>query len=93
MREPLWLDIAGGGVTVRASLSTCRNCGKVKVASDPCGFDHAAALAEFGAFARQRTETVECATCKAVAENPRLRCSDHPFAPRPGDSPASEVTP
>jgi hypothetical protein len=35
--------------TVEVTLTRCRNCGQVKVASRPCGFDHLAAVMEFNA--------------------------------------------
>lgn len=49
VRPPLWLDVdmPRGSTTATVRLSACRNCGKVKVLSDPCGFDHLAALMEF----------------------------------------------
>lgn len=51
MRLPLWLH-SDDGRTV--TLARCRNCGKTKATSDPCGFDHAAALMEFGETARNQ---------------------------------------
>lgn len=48
-RLPLYLTAANdqsGHVVLR--LATCRNCGKVKLTSNPCGFDHLAALLEWG---------------------------------------------
>lgn len=52
MRLPLWLNAtlgkrAGNSVEVDLSLAVCRNCGKPKAISDPCGFDHLAAVMEF----------------------------------------------
>lgn len=47
MKLPLWLKGSDRGATV--ALSKCRNCGQVKVASRPCGFDHLAAVLEFNA--------------------------------------------
>jgi hypothetical protein len=44
MRLPLWAA-SDDGRTVR--LATCRNCGKVKLLSNPCGFDHLAAWLEW----------------------------------------------
>jgi len=44
MRLPLWLHYVDDRTV---SLAVCPNCGKVKVNSDPCGFDHLAALIEF----------------------------------------------
>ncbi len=50
MQLPLWLR-SDNDHTVR--LARCLNCGQVKIKSDPCGFDHLAALLEFLAYARQ----------------------------------------
>ena len=47
MKLPLWLR-SDDSETV--TLARCRNCGHVKAASDPCGFDHLAALMEFRAW-------------------------------------------
>jgi len=47
MELPLWLTSQNKDRTV--TLATCRNCGKVKVLSRPCGFDHLAAILEFNA--------------------------------------------
>lgn len=49
---PLWLTVTPGPrqgqtVTVNVSLAHCRNCGKTKLTSDPCGFDHLAAILEY----------------------------------------------
>lgn len=46
----LWLSITGAGSTMEVTLAKCRNCGKVKIGSSPCGFDHLAALMEFNAY-------------------------------------------
>jgi len=43
-RLPLWLHYVDDRTV---SLAVCPNCGKVKVNSNPCGFDHLAALVEF----------------------------------------------
>lgn len=47
----LWLDVSSTkrGAEALVSLSKCRNCGKAKAMSDPCGFDHLAAVMEFRA--------------------------------------------
>ena len=50
--DSLWYDLKLGGKegnTAQATLTlkVCLNCGKVKVASNPCGFDHLAAVDEF----------------------------------------------
>lgn len=45
--ESLWLTAAISGATVTLTLARCRNCGQVKVASDPCSLDHLAALMQF----------------------------------------------
>lgn len=47
----LWLDVSSTkrGAQALVSLSKCRNCGKTKATSDPCGFDHLAAVMEFRA--------------------------------------------
>lgn len=52
MRAPLWLDIKmqGKGPNATVSLAKCRNCGQVKATTTPCGFDHLAAVMEFGAY-------------------------------------------
>lgn len=47
MRPPLWLHVEGVGAEVAVSLAICRNCGKPKATSDPCGLDHLAAVVEF----------------------------------------------
>jgi hypothetical protein len=62
MRLPLWLH-SDDGRTV--TLAHCRNCGKVKATSDPCGFDHLAAVMEFaeaaaGDVPRPRLRIVNC---------------------------------
>jgi hypothetical protein len=50
MRLPLWLSGEGHTIT----LALCRNCGKTKVTSSPCGFDHLAAILEFNASQEQQ---------------------------------------
>lgn len=57
MSETLWLKWVrqggsshGGSALFNVSFKTCRNCGKVKIASSPCSFDHLAAILEFNAF-------------------------------------------
>lgn len=56
MKPPLWLDVQpkpefiDGRAVFSVALSTCRNCGEVKVTSRPCGFDHLAALMEFNEY-------------------------------------------
>lgn len=45
MELPLWLAADESGTTI--SPSRCRNCGQVKAISNPCGFDHLAAVLEF----------------------------------------------
>lgn len=50
---PLWLTSTDKGS--RIELARCRNCGQVKATSDPCGFDHLAALMEFGAAIKPYT--------------------------------------
>lgn len=55
MRPPLWLNVTLCGSVADVSLATCRNCGKVKVNSNPCGFDHLAAVMEFGDYAGAET--------------------------------------
>jgi hypothetical protein len=47
MRPPLWITVEGHGRHLTVRLARCLNCGKVKIASDPCGFDHLAALLEY----------------------------------------------
>lgn len=47
MKAPLWLDVKLDGSTMTVELARCRNCGKTKVSSNPCGFDHLAAVMEF----------------------------------------------
>lgn len=44
MRLPLYLEPIDPR-TIR--LARCRNCGKTKILSRPCGFDHLAAILEF----------------------------------------------
>lgn len=66
MRPPLWLTVEGTGATVTVSLATCRNCGKVKIASNPCGFDHLAAIIEFC----EKHPEVGDAVARALAEVP-----------------------
>lgn len=44
---PLWMTLKAKGNRVIFSLAKCRNCGQVKISSDPCGFDHLAAIGEF----------------------------------------------
>jgi hypothetical protein len=48
MRLPLWAESKDGRTV---DLATCKNCGQVKLLSNPCGFDHLAALIEFKATA------------------------------------------
>ena len=61
MKPPLWLDVdpkpefRDGEAVFTVSFAVCRNCGRVKVLSDPCGFDHLAAILEFNA-AREATD-------------------------------------
>lgn len=56
MNPPLWLDVEPKHTAYdrdpqfTVSLARCRNCGEVKVSSDPCGFDHLAAVMEFRAY-------------------------------------------
>ena len=52
MRPPLWLSVSRAGAELTVSLAKCQNCGEVKVTSSPCGFDHVAALMEFGDYLR-----------------------------------------
>jgi len=48
--EKLWREIRMVDKrTAEVTLTRCRNCGEVKVASRPCGFDHLAAIMEFNA--------------------------------------------
>lgn len=54
VRPPLWMHVEGTGSEVTVSLARCRNCGKVKATSDPCSFDHLAAVMEFGEWLRER---------------------------------------
>ena len=52
MRAPdkLYREVRmSGRSTVEVTLTRCRNCGKVKVTSDPCSFDHLAAILEWNA--------------------------------------------
>lgn len=52
--DTLWYDVTmprSAEPVATVTLSRCRNCGQVKVLSDPCGFDHLAALMEFRAAA------------------------------------------
>jgi hypothetical protein len=44
VRLPLYLACADGRTV---TLARCPNCGEVKIASEPCGFDHLAALLEW----------------------------------------------
>jgi len=53
MRLPLWLR-SDDQRTIR--LAECLNCGKVKIDSDPCGFDHLAALMEFADYTRREPD-------------------------------------
>lgn len=48
--KSLWWDAetVGRSATVKVTLRRCPNCGEIKVLSEPCGFDHLAALMEFG---------------------------------------------
>ncbi len=51
MRPPLWLDVElWPGGEVHVAPARCRNCGRDKATSDPCGFDHLAAVMEFKAY-------------------------------------------
>lgn len=59
MRPPLWLDMKTNGSTVTISPARCRNCGRVKVTSDPCSLDHLAAVIEFADYARGHTTAVD----------------------------------
>ena len=54
-RLPLWLHSVDDRTV---SLAVCPNCGKVKVNSNPCGFDHLAALIEFRESVDHRTPSV-----------------------------------
>lgn len=48
--EKLWREVTmTDRRTAEVTLTRCRNCGQVKVASRPCGFDHLAAIMEFNA--------------------------------------------
>lgn len=56
MRLPLWLTATkprtsndGMHAVIDVSLARCRNCGQIKIASNPCGFDHLAAILELNA--------------------------------------------
>lgn len=50
--DSLWYDVADHrDGTATLTLTRCRNCGQVKVLSDPCGFDHLAATLEANAAA------------------------------------------
>lgn len=46
--DSLWYEAKarGRGAVVDVTLKRCLNCGEVKVLSNPCGFDHLAALLE-----------------------------------------------
>ena len=59
MRAPLWLDIKGGKdtATLTVSLARCRDCGQVKATSNPCSFDHLAALMQFGDYLATEGDT------------------------------------
>ena len=53
----LWYDVKSidrSHATV--TLSRCKNCGRVKVLSDPCSLDHLAAILEFNACRAGREE-------------------------------------
>lgn len=45
--DSLWFDVTLRGTTATVTPRRCPNCGKTKITSDPCGFDHLAALLEF----------------------------------------------
>lgn len=54
MRPPTWLSVSidtdsDRQYRLNVKLATCRNCGKVKLTSDPCGFDHLASILEYRA--------------------------------------------
>ena len=53
--DSLWCEVrASKGTPATVILRRCPNCGEVKVLSNPCGFDHLAALREFGEVQRRR---------------------------------------
>jgi len=47
--DTLWFEThpRGRSNLLTVTLRRCPNCGKVKILSRPCGFDHLAALIEF----------------------------------------------
>ncbi len=85
MRLPLYLS--SNGRTVR--LASCRNCGKVKLLSRPCGFDH---LAAFVAY-RDRGESPP-STCRRCGISKRAAIAgvlcDPPYAGVHDFAPAAE---
>lgn len=83
MKPPLWLDVKGTGSKVTASLAKCRNCGKPKVTSDPCGLDHLAAILEFNHTRTTTDQEVTIPTVHLVADPDCDLHQDWPTKPNP----------
>lgn len=54
--DSLWYDVKSDrSATMTVSLKRCRNCGNVKIVSNPCSFDHLAAIMEWRASVEQQS--------------------------------------